>query len=67
MCLMKSLSPDYHTIVNYRKDNPKAIKKVFGSAMELAKDFDLIGAKLIAGNSTKLRVQNAKKKMDYIQ
>jgi transposase len=62
MWLMKSLSPDHNTIANFRKDNPKAIKKVFRSAVELAKNFDLIGGKLIAGDSTKLRAQNSKKK-----
>lgn len=62
MWLMKSLAPDHNTIANFRKDNPKAIKKVFRSAVELAKNFDLIGGKLIAGDSTKLRAQNAKKK-----
>jgi transposase len=62
MWLMKSLSPDHNTISNFRRDNPKAIKKVFRSAVELAKNFDLIGGKLIAGDSTKLRAQNSKKK-----
>lgn len=60
--LMKSLAPDHNTISNFRRDNPKAIKKVFRSAVELAKNFDLIGGKLIAGDSTKLRAQNSKKK-----
>ena len=62
MWLMKSLSPDHNTISNFRRDNPKAIKKVFRSAVQLAKNFDLIGGKLIAGDSTKLRAQNSKKK-----
>ena len=26
--LLKSLKPDHNTIANFRKDNPKAIKKV---------------------------------------
>jgi len=62
MWLMKSLAPDHNTISNFRRDNPKSIKKVFRSAVELAKNFDLIGGKLIAGDSTKLRAQNSKKK-----
>ena len=52
----------HNTISNFRRDNPKAIKKVFRSTVELAKNFDLIGGKLIAGDSTKLRAQNSKKK-----
>ena len=62
MWLMKSLAPDHNTIANFRKNNAPAIKKVFRASVELAKNFDLIGGKLIAGDSTKLRAQNAKKK-----
>lgn len=61
MWLMHGLVPDHNTIANFRKDNPKAIQKVFRSTVELAKYFELIGAKLIAGDSTKLRAQNSKK------
>lgn len=62
MWLMRGLVPDHNTIANFRKDNPKAIKKVFRSTVQLAKNFDLIGGKLIAGDGTKLRAQNSKKK-----
>lgn len=61
MWLMKGLSPDHNTISNFRRDNPQGIKKVFRSTVELAKNFDLIGGKLIAGDGTKLRAQNSKK------
>ena len=61
MWLLKGLSPDHNTISNFRKDNPKAIKKVFRTTVQIAKNFDLIGGKLIAGDSTKLRAQNSKK------
>ncbi len=61
MWLMRGLVPDHNTIANFRKDNPKAIKKVFRSTVQLAKHFELIGGKLIAGDSTKLRAQNSKK------
>ena len=59
--LLKSLQPDHNTISNFRMDNPKAIKKVFRATVQIAKHFDLIGGKLIAGDSTKLRAQNSKK------
>jgi len=59
--LLKGLSPDHNTISNFRRDNPKAIKKVFRSTVKIAKHFNLIGGKLIAGDSTKLRAQNSKK------
>jgi len=61
MWLLKGLSPDHNTISNFRRDNPKAIKKVFRATVEIAKNFELIGGKLLAGDSTKLRAQNSKK------
>lgn len=59
--LLKGLSPDHNTISNFRRDNPDGIKKVFRSTVEIAKNFELIGGKLIAGDGTKLRAQNSKK------
>lgn len=61
MWLLKELVPDHNTIANFRKDNADAIKKVFRHTVSIAKHFDLIGGKLIAGDSTKLRAQNSKK------
>lgn len=61
MWLLKCLKPDHNTINNFRKDNEKAIKKVFRATVQVARHFDLIGGKLIAGDSTKLRAQNSKK------
>ena len=61
MWLMRGLTPDHNTIANFRKDNPKAIRKVFHATVSLAKNFDLIGGKLLAGDGTKLRAQNSKK------
>jgi transposase len=61
MWLIKCLKPDHNTIQNFRQDNEKAIKKVFRATVQIAKHFDLIGGKLIAGDSTKLRAQNSKK------
>lgn len=59
--LLKSLRPDHNTISNFRRDNPKAIKKVFRETVKIATYFNLIGGKLVAGDSTKLRAQNSKK------
>jgi transposase len=61
MWLLTGLTPDHNTISNFRRDNPKAIKKVFRATVQMAKHFNLIGGKLIAGDSTKLRAQNSKK------
>ena len=62
MWLIKNLCPDHNTISNFRQDNPKAVKKVFRATVSIAKHFNLLGGKLIAGDSTKIRVQNSKKK-----
>lgn len=59
--LMKNLKPDHNTIARFRKTNYKAIKNVFRRSVEIAKNFNLIGGELIAGDSTKLRAQNSKK------
>lgn len=61
MWLMKGLIPDHNTISNFRRDNPKAIKKVFRATVNIAKNLDLIGGILLAGDGTKLRAQNSKK------
>ena len=55
MWLLKGLVPDYNTIANFRKNNPKIIARVFCATVKLAAHFELIGASLVAGNSTKLR------------
>jgi transposase len=61
MWLMQCLQPDHNTIANFRKDNPKAIKKVFRATVQVARHFKLIGGRLVAGDSTRLRAQNSKK------
>ena len=61
MWLLGNLQPDHNTISNFRRDNPKAIKKVFMETVKIANYFNLIGATLIAGDSTKFRAQNSKK------
>jgi len=61
MWLLHGLVPDHNTISNFRRDNEKAIRKVFRHTVSIASKFDLIGGRLIAGDSTKLRAQNSKK------
>lgn len=41
MWLLKNLQPDHNTISNFRRDNPKAIKKVFRSTVGIAPNFEL--------------------------
>jgi len=61
MWLIKQLLPDHNTISNFRRDNEKAIRKVFRATVKMAAHFELIGGTLVAGDSTKLRAQNSKK------
>ena len=61
MWLLQCLTPDHNTISNFRRDNSKAIKKVFRATVSIAKNFNLIGGKLLGGDSTKFRAQNSKK------
>ena len=59
--LMRKLVPDHNTISNFRRDNSDAIKKVFRATVNIAKNLNLIGGILLAGDGTKLRAQNSKK------
>lgn len=59
--LLKELCPDHNTIAAFRKNNPKAIREVFRATVKAAQHFKLIGGKLLAVDSTKLRAQNSKK------
>jgi len=61
MWLMKGLVPDHNTISSFRKENPKAIRKVFHATVSLARHFERIGGTLVAGDGTNLRAQNSKK------
>ena len=54
MWLMKGLVPDHNTIANFRKDNPKAIARVFRATVNLASHFELIGGSLVAGVENQL-------------
>ena len=53
--LLKSLVPDHNTIANFRKNNPKAIARVFRATVKLAAHFELIGGALVADRSAQER------------
>ena len=59
--LLKDLTPDHNTINRFRKENAEPIRQVFRATVKTAQHFKLIGGKLLAGDSTKLRAQNSKK------
>lgn len=59
--LTLGLKPNYHTISDFRKDNPNALKNVFKLFVAFLKDMDLIGGHTIAIDGTKSRAHNSKK------
>ena len=59
--LTLGLSPNYHTISDFRKNNPKALKSVFKLFVSFLKDIDLVGGQVVAIDGTKSRAHNSKK------
>lgn len=59
--LLYQLSPGYHTIADFRKDNAAALKKAFKKFVTFLKGENLLGGKAITTDGTKLRAQNNKK------
>ena len=59
--LIYRLTPAYHTIADFRKDNDEALKKAFKMFVAFLKGEDLFEGKTIAVDGTKIRAQNNKK------
>jgi transposase len=59
--LIEAIRPNYHSIADFRKDNPKALKQLFKLFVSFLKDADLIGGETIAIDGTKSRAHNGKK------
>lgn len=59
--LLCGLTPNYHTIANFRKDNPKALKALFKLFVLFLKEEELISGDVIAIDGSKFRAQNSKK------
>ncbi len=59
--LLADIRPNYHSISDFRKDNPKALKKLFKLFVSFLKDADLIAGETIAIDGTKSRAHNGKK------
>ena len=59
--LLRKLKPDFKTIADFRKDNKKALKKVFRDFTRLCNEWGLFGKELIAIDGSKFRACNAKK------
>ena len=59
--LLQDVRPNYHTISDFRKDNPKALKQLFKLFVSFLKDAELIAGETIAIDGTKSRAHNSKK------
>jgi len=59
--LIEAIVPNYHSISDFRKNNPVALKNLFKLFVSFLKDADLIAGKTIAIDGTKSRAHNSKK------
>lgn len=59
--LLEDIRPNYHSITDFRKNNPAALKNTFKLFVSFLKDADLIGGETIAIDGTKSRAHNSKK------
>jgi transposase len=57
--LIEGFAPDFKTIANFRKNNRKAIKKIFKEFLELCNKAGLLSLETVAIDGTKLRAQNS--------
>ena len=59
--LLEGLAPNYHSISDFRKINPKALKTTFKLFVLFLKDAQLITGEFVAMDGTKVRANNSKK------
>lgn len=59
--LCSDLTPNYHSICDFRKINPQALRNTFKLFVSFLKTADLLSAETIAIDGTKARAHNSKK------
>lgn len=59
--LLGGLKPGYHTIADFRKNNPTPLKKAFKMLVFFLKGEDAFGKELLTQDGTKIRAQNNKR------
>ncbi|MGH9194832.1 MAG: transposase, partial [Acidimicrobiia bacterium] len=62
MWLVRRLRPDHKTIAEFRRQNRKALKRLFREFTLLCKKLDLFGAELVAIDGSKFRAVNARRR-----
>ncbi len=60
MWLLCKLIPDFRTIADFRKDNSKALKKVFRAFVKVCMELNLYTRELVAIDGSKFRAVNSK-------
>lgn len=60
MYIIGKLVPDFRTISDFRKDNPKSLKKVFKDFVKLCMRLNLYQRELLSIDGSKFRAQNSK-------
>ena len=58
--LLNRLTPDFRTIADFRKDNAKAIQKVFRAFVKICMNLGLYQKELLAIDGSKIRAVNSK-------
>lgn len=59
--LLHRMAPNYHSISDFRKDNPPALRNLFKLFVLFLKDFELVEGETVAIDGTKVRASNSKK------
>ena len=59
--LLCAIVPNYHSIADFRKNNPTGLRKLFKLFVSFLKDVHLIAGETIAIDGTKTRAHNSKK------
>ncbi|OOV18597.1 IS1182 family transposase [Flavobacterium sp. LM4] len=59
--LLEDIRPNYHSISDFRKNNPAALKNLFKLFVVFLKDADLIAGETIVIDGTKSRAHNSRK------
>ncbi|MCF1753385.1 IS1182 family transposase [Mariniradius sediminis] len=59
--LLGGLVPNYHSIADFRRDNPKALKACFKLYVLFLRDAGLVGGSTVAVDGSKFRASNSKK------
>jgi len=60
MWLLEQVTPDHHTIADFRSQHPDALRQVFREFTVICRRLDLFGRELIGIDGTKIRAVNAK-------